>query len=179
MGVTHIPRSGWTASGNKVYADGMVFRHLDTNGDGTGTKEMTGNYALSPEEFFFEADNVTFLYRMIVQYQDAGNIIARQYGAGIVLANGIDMEVRDRDDNVLIDLLDGIPITGNDDWAHVCYDLTIGSALGSEKLFAARWTFAKSGCPIVLKPGEKLVARFNDDFSGLISQTYMVQGYKV
>ena len=178
MGITHIPRSGWGIGNSKPYTNNLVFRYLDTNGDGTGDKEMVGNYALSPEEFSIGCvGRIHVIHRIMVHYTDIGNILSNTYGCGITLTNGIEIECRDNDDSVLIDLLDGIPITDNDGWLHICYDFHALATLGNTKSFAARWTFAKSGSPLVLHSGQKLVARLNDDFTGLLEHSMFVQGY--
>jgi len=117
------------------------------------------------------------IHRMIVHYRDTGNVVADKYGSGITLTNGILARILSPSDSVLVDLFDGVPVTANEGWLNVCYDFSVLSALGNNVIFGARWTFAKCGTPIVLRPGQKLVLTLEDDFDDLIEQRFMVQGY--
>jgi len=77
--------------GNSGPVNESVDRFLDTNGDGTGTKSATGNYAESPVSFFIQppAGEVFRLNRMLVHIEDSGTFDSGSYGNGITLTNGI------------------------------------------------------------------------------------------
>ena len=172
---------GWSSADTRTHAKSMLYRYLDTNGDGTGTKQAIGTYALAEEEFFIECPPGTtyVLTRMMIHYSDSGTLVVDTYGADITLTNGIRIEVQDADGNVILDLCDGELVTSNEGWLAMCYDFSVEAALGASKIFGARWTFEKSGTPIVLRPGQKFVLTFEDDFDDLLNHTFMVQGYKV
>lgn len=161
-----------SASQNKIY------RFLDTNGNGTGTKVANGNYSGAVEQFYFESDGYCQLHRMIVHLEDTTGFQAEEYGnLGSVLTNGISIKVIDSDGvTVLKDLTDGLPIKSNAQWARVCYDVQLYDWGAGNQALGVRWTFEKSGSPISLSEGERLVVELNDDLTGLLDHTFMVQG---
>lgn len=161
----------------------LIARYLDTNGDGTGTKSATGEYhdAGDGAEIFYiqpPAGGVYRLARMLPFVEDVGSFDSGSYGNGITLANGISIRVQN-DSGTILDLLDGLPIQLNTHWARICYDMTISSFGQGNEYLHARWTFAKSGQMIRLvgDNNERLEVVLNDDFSDLVSQYFMVQGY--
>lgn len=182
MGISAVGRSGWGDFGGSPVAQSLIYQYLSTNGDGTGTTQMTGDYSgAGDEEFYIENTSPRkdiFLNRMIVSYNDTGSITALTYGCGITLAEGIKVEIQDADGVVLKDMLGGVPVIYNESWAQICYDVRVGEALGANKIFGLRWTFGKSGSPAVLKPGQKLVMTCRDNMSGLLLHSAMVQGYQ-
>lgn len=69
----------------------------------------------------------------------------------------------------------------NTSWVYqaaMCYDVQLLAWGSGNDLVAARWTFANSGRPLVLRgnDGDRLELILRDDFTGLISQTFMIQG---
>jgi len=156
----------------------MLSRYLDTDGDGTGTKNAIGDYSGAAEEFFIEvpASKHYSIARLIVRIEDVGNFDAGKYGNNITLTNGIEVEVRDNDDVVLIDLTDGVAIKTNAQWAGLCHDLTIHAFGTGNDTATIRWTFARSGDPIALEAGHKLVVKLNDAFDNLVQHYFLLQG---
>lgn len=158
-----------------------IYRFLDVNGDGTGTKEALGDYSGMAQEIFYIQPpvNTTFvLSRMIVQIEDNGGFDSGLYGNSITLTNGIVVRVSD-DMSVLTALTDTIPILTNSDWAAYCYDVAL-SEYGTGNNYAhVRWTFARSGQPLILRGNynERLEVVLNDDFSDLVGHRFQVQGY--
>jgi len=158
-------------------------RLLDTNGDGTGLTDVIGNYAGAEEIFFIQPpiSEIYVLHRLIIFYQDVGQMQPETYGNNITLTNGINLRKQD-DNNTLINLNDSLPIISNADWARNCFDLTItdrGAGAGNDNFLAARWSFDKAGTPIYLNgaANERFEMTFNDNFSGLVQQRFTVQGF--
>lgn len=161
-------------------ADKHIYRYVDTNGNGTGTKSAVGNYAIAAEEFYFEASFDTLVYRMIIGISDTAGMQAQEYGnLGAALTNGVEVEVRDSDDTVLLDLLDGLPVKTNAEWGRVNFDVSLKTWGAGNELITSRWTFEKAGQPLWLKPGDKFVVRLNDDMTGLLSHTFFLNGYRI
>ncbi len=81
---------------------------------------------------------------------------------------------------VVKDLTDGLPIKSNAAWGRVCYDIDISTFGTGDNFVECRWTFAKSGKFLELngQAGEWLEAYLSDDLSGLVSHTFMVQGFR-
>jgi len=162
--------------------DKHLVRVLDTNGDGTGTKEATGTYAVDTD-FYIEplADETNLIYRLerlIVTVKDTTGMDADKYGNGITLTNGIYVLVEDSE-GLLYSLTDpDKPILTNGDWSHYCYDADVKTwGTGNEHL-VVRWTFRKHGDSVNLRSwrGEKLVVRLKDTFTGLLDHTFTVEG---
>lgn len=159
-----------------------LYRFLDTDGDGTGTKNAIGDYSDTGdgETIFYIAPPENQVYeiaRILPSVKDAGSFDSGNYGNGISLSNGVVIRVSDAD-GVLVDLTDGNPIITNADWATLCYDVDISSFGSGNEYLHARWTFSKAGQPIKLygDAGHKLEVVLHDDFSDLVSHYFMVQG---
>ena len=157
---------------------------LSTNGDGTGTTEITGTYASAAETFELEgptADNThTVVERIMVYVQDTGIFDMEDYGATAApLTNGITIDVMNSSDSSIVDLTP-VPIKSNGQWGAYCYDVRVDTWGVGDEALQARWTFTKftAGAGIWLNAGEKLVLTANDDFDDLVSQRVTCQGYR-
>ena len=157
----------------------MISRYLDTNGDGTGTKNAIGNYAGGATPFYIApaAGEVFRIGRMIGSYSDSSGVDTDKYGNNITLTNGI--VVRTNLNTVIIDLTDGVPILSNGGWAHQCHDLTAHQFGTGNDHLTFRWTFTNAGQFIRLDgdTNDTLEVVLNDDFSGLVHHRFLVQGY--
>ena len=162
-------------------AEQRVFsRFLDTNGDGTGTINAIGNYSSSATDFYIKSDGKRYnISRMIVTAEDANGMTASEYGnLGSALTNGIRVLLLDVDGNVSEDLAP-IPVKTNAQWAMYCYDANVLGWGNGDDLLAVRWTFVKAGEPLEIGPGvgeKSFVVRLNDDFSGLVSHRFLIEG---
>lgn len=162
----------------------LISQELSDDGLATGTVNPIGDFSGANSAYYFiqpPAGEVYVISRMLIQIVDAA-IVAEQYGGlGAALANGIEFQVLDSADAV-IQALHSTPITTNALFAHICYDIANadwGNPAASD-WFTARWTFAKFGTPgIILSDQMKLAVLLDDNFTGLIAQRFMVQGYNV
>ena len=157
------------------YADPRsgVYRFL-MNG---ATKHANGNYAGNATIFRFTAQHQSTLERLIIHLQDGNGMRAERYGAlGAALTNGYRVVVLDENDVELLDLCDGVPIKSNGGMGRYCYDVDLKPWGVGEEFIQVRWTFAKSGEPVHLKPGHSLAVELSDDLSGLTEHYFMVQG---
>jgi len=156
----------------------MISRYLDTVGDGSGTKNANGDYS-GAEEIFFIAPPAGSTYdiaRLIISAYDTTGMQAQEYGnLATALDPGIVVRVSNGD-GVINDLTDGVPIKTNAEWGALCYDVDVKSWGSGNELLVVRWTFAKSGIDVHLGSSEKLEVVLNDDFEGLLSHRFMVQG---
>jgi len=121
---------------------------------------------------------IAHVARMIISIEDSGVFKAETYGALSALSSGI--EVKRYSNGVLAeDLTDGVPITSNGQWGKVCYDVDLKTWGSGNSLILVRWTFARSGAPVILRGAaqDDLRVEFNDDFTGLIAHQFMIQGF--
>jgi len=164
-------------SSGKSAKPGIYFsRFLDTNGDGTGTKNAIGNQAAT--NFFISPDQGTYLSiaRLLVQITDVGVMLPANYGNLAALGNGIKL-VKVSSDGTVTDYTDGFVIKTNVQWARYCFDAILSLSGGAaENYVNIRWTFSRGGKPVILLTNDRLEVQLNDDFTGLISHTFLAQG---
>jgi len=159
----------------------LLSRFLDTVGDGSGTKEGISDYSSTPGILRIApgAGEVFRIARLIVSIEDTAGFAATGYGdvAG-ELTNGITVRVHDGT-SLLMDLTDGVPLVSNADWSARCYDADVKTWGSGNDLLAVRWTFTKSGQYIRLDgdESEEFQVYLNDDFTGLVSHRFLIQGY--
>ena len=163
----------------------MINQFLDTVGDGSGTTNAIGDYSdtgAGVEEFFYTDPSgggldlpPSYIHRMIVSIGDTTGMQASEYGnTGAALTNGVSIAVK-RAAATLIDLTPE-PILTNAQWGAYCYDVDLKTWGAGDELLLVRWTFTKSGSPIKLEAGDKLVVTLNDDCSGLTDHRFLIQG---
>jgi len=167
------------STASNVGAGDMLYRILDTNGDGTGTKNAVGDYG-TPEDFYIEAPAgyTYFLNRLLVHIGDASTLNGDEYGNKTALSIGATLKVLDGATEVL-DILDGLTIQKNADWGRVAYDVHIFDEGTGDNYVMARLTFGAAGSPLKLDPGQRLCVRLSDDMTGIDEQYFKVQGYRI
>lgn len=156
-----------------------IFRYLDATGDGTGNKNFNADYSGGEQAILQPpANKIYSINRMLVEILDTGVMGVGTYGAISAISNGISVQVQlTADDSVLLDLMDGITVKTNGDWAALCYDAVINdTGAGNLGYVNVRWTFGKSGSPLRIRPTEKLVVNFSDNLVGLTEHRFMAQG---
>lgn len=159
-------------------------RQADTVGNGTGDFNAIGNYSSGGlgETIFRIAPGAGEVYRitrMLVGVYDSSGMQCQEYGnLGSALTNGVVVRVHNGT-STLIDLTDNLPIKYNGQWGALCYDADVKSWGNGNELLVARWTFERAGQPIRLDGdnNEELQVVLNDNMTGLIEQTFTVQGY--
>lgn len=172
---------GVKVEGANVLPEDMLFRFLDTNGDGTGGNDSANDYSVTPEEFLITAPAgyEYILERMIVKIQDGNaGFDAEAYGGLSELTNGVHIRVYNAGGAVALDLMDGLPARSNVQWARYAFDAEVSDFGAGDNFFRVRWTFSRSGNPLVLQPGYSLRALMQDNLSGLVAQHIMVQGWR-
>lgn len=192
MGFTDLANGGSGPSKGSAYGKVPVIfsRHLDTNGDGSGTKNAIGDYSSSAEIFYIQpsATQVFRITRMMVLIRgDKSRFYSDYYGCREPLTNGVVVR-KQNDSGTMIDMTDSVPVKANGEWGRVCFDSEIyPSANGNTDTYLrVRWTFERAGYPIRLvgADNERLEVVLNDDFtvddgsSDPLEQHYfLVQGY--
>ncbi len=156
-----------------------------TNGDGTGTSDFIGNYSSTGVVGYIKAPagQTWDVYRMIVRIEDEATIHAEKYGALAALSEGVDLNIRFESGGAIVGSLDGgIPVKTNAQWASLCYDTDVKSwrtGGAGDELLVARYTFNRLGGPIQITGEERIELDFDDNFTGIISHTFLFQGIVV
>jgi len=158
----------------------IISRHLSDDGTTSGGKNAIGNYA-SPTRFYIQpaAGEVFIIRRIIVEIEDGPTMRAERYGGlPAALPNGVIAQKATNGVQTL-DLTDGIPVKTNAGWGRLCYDVDIKTWGAGDELLLVRWTFGASGTDIELigDNNDSLDIVLNDDFTGIIKQNFLVQGY--
>jgi len=163
-----------------VGVENLIFRYLDTDGDGSGTKNAIGDYSVTPTDFYIQDATANIhLNRMLVTVEDSGAFDAEHYGNGVTLTNGIKVSVTDAEDNELIDLTDGLVIHTNADWGRQCYDVDVKTWGTGDEVALVRWTFDRTGHPLIITRNKKLKVTLNDDLTALVGHFFQVQGWRI
>ena len=149
--------------------------------DGTGSPNMAADYSGGTTDFYIEAPagGYLLLERALALIVDDANFTAGGYGGLAALANGLNLVVEDPGNVQVLELTSSMPIKTNQHWSRYCYDVTYASYGAGENYLAVRWTFARSGSPLVLPPGYTLRCEVSDDLSGLVEHCIGVQGYRL
>lgn len=161
-------------------AYGLPFaRRLDTAGDGTGTKNATGDYSGAADDFYLEAAGSNYYVerlRVYIRDESSPAIFSSEgYAATTALSNGISITVEDGGSPDLVDLTDGSPITTNADWARFG-TLEFPGFTSGDGVMVVDIVFHR---PIRLRASEseKLVVELNDDFTSLQEHSFTAIGY--
>lgn len=166
----------------------ILYRFLDTVGDGSGTKLANGDYSTLTRFLIKpESPEVFYITRMVVSLTDNGVMTPLTYGAVATLENGISVKYKLNGETV--DFTNDVTIKSNGDWGRYCYDVTINNAgAGNDGYVFVRWTFEKG--LLAVKDGgaqttalkldghndDEFYVELNDDLQGLVSHYFMVEG---
>lgn len=154
-----------------------LFRFLR---DDMGSAEMAVDGSVNNVTFFYEVPPGVRaeIGRALFYLRDAGGFDSGGWGnnGGNPLANGIALRTMSANGTLLFDILDGQFIDSVISLTAWCYDLRRDNFGSGHEAAVARWTFAKSGRPIILYPGERLEVVIRDDLTYLVSQTINIQG---
>lgn len=160
----------------------LITRFLDTVGNGTGSIDATGDYSSVAQEFKITPadDEVYCISRLIVHVKDTQGIDADSYGNNITLTNGITIKTVDSGGDNEIFVGSSSPIMVNADWGKYCYDVNVLTFGAGNETCVVRWTFSKyggHGCWLHGFQSESFVITLNDNFTGLLSHGFVVEGF--
>jgi hypothetical protein len=142
-----------------------------------GSRDAAVNGSSTPVVFeWVSTEDHAYISRLVVSYVDTGTFDAALYGNGIILTNGISVEVVEN--GTVLDLLDGETVKSNADWQAVSYDFHYNDIGQGDNVASIRWTFARAGHPLELNEGDSLRVTIQDDLTGLTSHYFQLQGYQ-
>lgn len=142
--------------------------HMKVDGSST---PVIFKYTVPEGKSFFWARSVIHLKSFTTNPNDFGAILDG-------LNNGLLMSVKDADEEVLIDFLDGETVKTNTDFGDmasvdVVFRTVVPARLDS---LLVRWTVQNAGAAMILSAGESFTVTVQDDLSGLSAMRMMLQG---
>lgn len=168
----------------------LITRYLDTNGDGTGTKNAIADYSGAQEIFYIQppAGDIYRIAKLLILVSGKKSSFDTDvYGSVPALTNGIGMRIQD-DSGTIVDLTDGLTVKRNGQWGRLTHktELYEGSHGSSNSYFRVECTFAKFGqfMRLVGNNNERLEITVNDDFTdssssdALVDHIFCVHGYE-
>jgi hypothetical protein len=158
-----------------------IFQRLDTNGNGSGTVNAIGDYSGGSATPFYITPQAVgtqmVLSRIMIYIEDDNNqFTLANYGGATALTTGVWPRVV-RGNGQTVSLSGSLRVKSNADWQAMCYDVQMTSFAAGNNYLNARWTFSRSGWPIVLNFGDQLQFYMQDSLTALIRHEFMVQGY--
>jgi hypothetical protein len=156
----------------------LFVRRLDTVGDGSGTVNMAVNGSVTPVVFKVKppVGEVWRIATWNLYVQDGGSFDAAGWGNGIVMVNGMVLELIN---DGVVALLQ-FPIKTSGDVAAITQSVNFITIGTGDNIMTAIWSFIDSGQYLVLdgSKGHTLQVIVNDDLTSLSSQYIQVSGYK-
>lgn len=163
--------------------DEPFFKHLDTVGDGSGSRDMAQDFsdATGAGKTTFKlvpaANELLMIRCLLLHIQDAGTFDASLYGNGVALTNGILLQ-KTEEGELVQDLLDNDPVTNNGEWASHAYDWEYISTGAGDNVAVIRWSICQAGAPLLIhgNSNQAFEMVLHDNFSGLSKHHAAVHG---
>ena len=157
----------------------LIFKRLDTVGDGTGVYDMSVDASASSVTYLVKppAGEVWRVSAMLLYVQDSKGFDVDKWGNGITLTNG--MMPRIKLNGSVFDLLQA-PIMNSGDIGSLSEAMTLHTFGSADDILTARWNFSKTGQYVRLigDDADELQIYLNDNYSGLSLQYIGIEGYK-
>ena len=157
----------------------VLYKYLDTVGDGTGQKNAVGNYLANPTIFKIQPPvgknyHITTIHWHV--HPCKKNPTDIEYGNLPELTNGIRVVVANND-GIMLDLTNGSPIKSNNHFYDSMTNVEIKEFQTNQTL-SASWVFGNEELGIVLHGNfyERLEVRLSDNFTGLTNHKFLVKG---
>lgn len=154
---------------------GALYKFLKNDG---GALSMNVNGSVTAVDFYYRCpDNVqAVLARVNISIFDAGPTGA-EFGGIPALTKGIQFLIKDDSGKVLFDFLDGDGVKQNRGFGLLAGpDWALATGAGVDAV-TVRWTFARAGRQVLLKPGQGFVCTVRDDLTAVNDMGMMLQGY--
>lgn len=158
------------------------FEHyLDTNGDGTGVFNATGDYSAAVTDFYYAPPIGTSvdITKLILHVADKASFAFDGYGgiaAGTVV-NGLQI-LFERLGVIVLNLTNGLPITKNVDFVHLNTDYELISFASNYQAANVSFDIESFDTPLQMHGdlGDKLIVRLHDNFTGLDDHHFIAYG---
>ena len=158
-----------------------AIRFLTSVGDGTGTYNLNGNYATTPLQAFYRPPPAKKFYINSFSIQISDNTAFNQLDYGGItggLLNGVSLSMQAN--NITADFLNGIKIKQNYEWFSFtpAVPLSTFANVQNQTMVVNIQVAEHFGLPLVLNgtTQDKFFVTLNDDFTGLVSHTFLLRG---
>jgi len=156
-----------------------VHRFLTTAGDGTGSPQITGNYAAASTDFYYTNTSATpfTVQTALLSIADATTMDQADYG-GITggITNGVLLLMKNPG-GTEVPLYSGTAFKTNTNWLSVTSHVILSRFPGTPQTLSISFDLGSDfGVPLVLATGWSFIFRAHDNFTGLLSQTVALQG---
>ena len=154
-----------------------MFRYLTVAGDGTGAHSFVGDYSGAAIDAHFLAVNDFFIHAGICAISDSSKFIQGNYGglAG-ALTNGIKIIYKPSGGAEQM-MFNSAGIKANSDWLSIGGAVYLTSFDQTAQTLSIIFDFvAMFGKAMRLAPGDKMIVRLNDNFTGLDHQSFAISG---
>jgi len=154
---------------------------LTSAGNGTGEINLIGNYAAAVTDFYYLAP-AGYRYRVYtVQLCIADASLMNQVDYGAIaggLTNGLTIWIR-LASGVELPLLGGMSVKTNQHFLNLTRHTMLTQFPGVPQSFVVSFPIWKDhGMPITLEPGDRFIARLHDDYTPLVSHTFLLRGIR-
>jgi hypothetical protein len=142
--------------------------------DSLGNGNINDDYSSTEGVFTYEPDEEIDLDVIGIRMATTQNLKTRDgFGDGAELENSFIIRVEDKDNNIVLDLSAGVPITTNNDLTLYASNDVIKENQDLVKIGEFKKRF---GNPIKVRGniGEKIVARINDNMSNRVERLYVI-----
>jgi len=153
----------------------MIIQHLR---DINGSAELAVDGSSTPVEFFFAplVGDRAFIRTVKIEIVAAAFDDVAVFAGGSALTNGIGILVKDRDGNILLDVLNGDPIAKDADWSDLAGENVIPTKNTGDDLYAVTWDITDTGIDLFLDELASLRFVIQDDLSGLTQMHVVAHG---
>ena len=157
-----------------------VFLLAASNGE---TDNAVGDYSQGGAVFTIQppAGEDWSIARVLIGMEARGELDSGGYGDGRALKNGVMMSYTMNGKQV--DLFP-FRVRRNAQYGLICFDvkdLQFGAGIDNNSVLPARYSFFRSGQPIILKSetGDRIDVHLEDDLRGLVEHRFLFHGYKL
>ena len=161
-----------------VLAERLIAARLTEDGTPVGNFNATGDYSVTPQNFFIQIPptHVWYISAISVFIQGAGNLRVDQYGPIPALTNGVTLNLLDE---VAAPILPPITVKQWSEFEEIpgLTVTTVAQGAGDNAL-TGTWEFRRAaGQPLTLTAGQSVNVLCSDDFTALTKHTFTVTGY--
>lgn len=157
---------------------GLPYRFFMTQaGNNTGEINLIGNYSAAPVDFYYEAVDRFEVITFLITISSSNKFNQTDY-ADIIggLTNGVGIFIKPAG-QAEIRLLTNSNIKVNHEWYRLTEHIQLTSFFGNPQTLSMNINLVEDfGSSLTLNAGDRLIVRLNDNFSTLVSQTFMIRG---